>query len=259
MVERFFNGSSSVSSTTVAEHSQGGCCITSDPIMLLSGPPSSGKTSLLFQYALNMAGHCQLPSQRYVVFICNCRRFETKPPFLSQGIDASSDILQRILIKYIDDYDDEGIKKYFASFHLLPHFPCAVIIDDFGDFFHDSNCQQRYSNSRGRDLAMIRILALCHSAITHANKTTTCQLLVSDTHLGDSPRHLFIYKRWISSIFTIQGEGDGSGSFLLEHSVHVTERVTRKRRARYSIALQYLILEEIINDVSSLRLKHSDN
>lgn len=72
-----------------------------------------------------MAASFQAPSQGYVVYICNRRRFETKPPFLSQ----------RIQIKYVDDYDDEGIKKYFAAFHLLHPFPRAVIIDDFGDFF----------------------------------------------------------------------------------------------------------------------------
>lgn len=194
-----------------------------------------------------MAASFQAPSQGYVVYICNRRRFETKPPFLSQGIDASSHIFQRIQIKYVDDYDDEGIKKYFAAFHLLHPFPRPVIIDDFGDFFLESKCQQRYNNSRGRDLALVRVLALCHSAIIHANKTAACQLLLSDTHHGESPR-LFIYKRWLSSIFTIQGEGDGSGSFLLKHSMHMAGNGIGKRSARYSIALQYLVLEGIIED-----------
>lgn len=33
--------------------------------------------------------------------------------------------------------DDEGIKKYFAAFHLHDTFPVAVVIDDFGDFFDE--------------------------------------------------------------------------------------------------------------------------
>lgn len=37
--------------------------------------------------------------------------------------------------RYLDD--DEGIKKYFAAFHLHEIFPAAVIVDDFGDFFHE--------------------------------------------------------------------------------------------------------------------------
>lgn len=35
--------------------------------------------------------------------------------------------------RYVDD--DEGIKKYFAAFHLHVTFPVAVVVDDFGDFF----------------------------------------------------------------------------------------------------------------------------
>lgn len=33
--------------------------------------------------------------------------------------------------------DDEGIKKYFAAFHLHDTFPAAVVVDDFGNFFDD--------------------------------------------------------------------------------------------------------------------------
>lgn len=33
--------------------------------------------------------------------------------------------------------DDEGIKKYFAAFHLYDTFPVAVVVDDFGDFFDE--------------------------------------------------------------------------------------------------------------------------
>ena len=33
--------------------------------------------------------------------------------------------------------DDEGIKNYFAAFHLHDTFPAAVVVDDFGDFFEE--------------------------------------------------------------------------------------------------------------------------
>lgn len=96
-------------------------------------------------------------------------------------------------LRYIDD--DEGIKKYFAAFHLHDTVPAAIVIDNFGDFFDeryfnllfyhqlpciscsdislspifiDSNCQERHRNPRGRDLAMVHTLALCHNAMTHA-------------------------------------------------------------------------------------------
>lgn len=33
--------------------------------------------------------------------------------------------------------NDEGIKKYFAAFHLHDNFPRTVVIDDFGDLFDE--------------------------------------------------------------------------------------------------------------------------
>nr|GME09165.1 putative P-loop containing nucleoside triphosphate hydrolase [Ipomoea batatas] len=231
MVERFFplpNPTDMSSCRSRSDH----------PIILLSGPPSSGKTSLLFQYALNSA----LEFNGAVVFICSRHKLDTKPPFLSQGIDPSSDIFQRIHIKYIDD--DEGIKRYFAAFHIHHVNPVSVIIDDFTDFFDERNCQQRYNNARGRDLAMVRTLALCRNAVDSAKESRPCQLLLSDTHQGDSPRWLYIYKRWVSSIYTIRG--DGFGSFLLTKSNYFgagkSDGITT---AKYSIALQYLVLEGI--------------
>ncbi|XP_061346961.1 uncharacterized protein LOC133292556 isoform X2 [Gastrolobium bilobum] len=210
-------------------------------LLLLSGPPSSGKTSLLFQFAFNVALHSN-SSNPNVLFICNRHRLDSKPPFLSQDIDPSSDIFQRIQMKYIND--DEDIRKYFAAFHLLDTFPAAVVIDDFGDFF-----DQKYSNPRGRDLAMVKSLALCHNAITYANqKGSFCKLLLSDTHThqGDSPRFHFIYKKWIHTTFTIKG--DVSGSFILKDRSYSRNDNTDRRikAAKYSIALQYLVFDGII-------------
>ncbi|KAG5526806.1 hypothetical protein RHGRI_032916 [Rhododendron griersonianum] len=194
----------------------------------------SGKTSLLFQFAFNSALESD-SIKGNVVFICNRSKLESKPPFLPQ-------------MKYVDN--DEGIKKYFAAFHRQDNFPRTVVIDDFGDLFDERKCQERYNNARGRDLAMVRTLALCHSAITHANEKGPCNLLLSDTHHGDSPRLLFIYKRWISSVYTIKG--DGSGSFLLKNNISSGSSLSdRTKTAKYSIALQYLVLEVITEDGES--------
>ncbi|PHT90433.1 hypothetical protein T459_05546 [Capsicum annuum] len=211
----------------------------SDSILLLSGPSSSGKTSLVFQFAINSA---TANGERNVVFICNRRKLEAKPPYLPQGIDPSSDVIRRIHMKYIDD--EEGIKKYFAAFHMHDPAPASVVIDDFADFFDQGNCQERYNNTRGRDLAMVGILALCRNAILYANEKGPCQLLLSDTHNGDCPRLLYLYKRWVSSIYTIKG--DGFGSYLIR-SLGVAKSA-RTKLAKYSIALQCLVYEGITED-----------
>ncbi|XP_045823788.1 uncharacterized protein LOC123916382 [Trifolium pratense] len=226
----------------------------SNLILLLSGPPTSGKTSLLFQFAFNVASSSSSlhsnSSYPTVVFICNRNRLDSKPPFLSQGIDPSSNVFQRIQMKYMND--DEDIRKYFAAFHLYDTLPDAVVIDDFGDFFDNKVCQQRYANSRGRDLAMIKSLALCHNAINYANQKGSCMLLLSDTHAhqGDSPRLHFIYKKWIHTTFTIK-EDDISGSFILKGKSHSRTDNTGTgsiKAAKYSIALQYLVFDGLVND-----------
>ncbi|KAI3796869.1 hypothetical protein L1987_39555 [Smallanthus sonchifolius] len=221
MVERFF----SINSPNTHD----------DSMILLSGPPSSGKTSLLFQFAFNSVASNE---DKSVVFICSRRKLDSKPPFLSKGIDPSHTVFDRIQIKYVED--EEGINKFFAAFHMHDTFPVLVIIDDFGDFFDERNCQQRYHSPRGRELAIVRTLALCRNAVNHANETGPCMLLFSDTHHGDTPKFLHIYKRWVNSIYAIKG--DGIGSYILRSN---GSEMVRTKAAKYSIALQYLVLEEI--------------
>ncbi|XP_078173578.1 tRNA dimethylallyltransferase isoform X2 [Carex rostrata] len=217
-----------------------------EPLILLTGSIGCGKTSLLFQFAINRA----LENSSEVVFICNKAKLENKPPFLSEAIDPSSDVFERIQIKYIEDYED--IKMYFAAFHLHEKFPSAVIIDDFGGFFNDRCCQQKYGNARGRDLAMARTLALCQDAVSHANEKLqphkSCTILLSDLQQGDTPRLLFIYKRWINCFFTVEGDGSGSYNLKKNNSISGSAMEERSRAAKYSIALQYLVLEEIIEE-----------
>ncbi|XP_064939477.1 uncharacterized protein LOC135649273 isoform X2 [Musa acuminata AAA Group] len=192
MLESFFS----------ARPRQGGAPEAVPPVTLLSGPPSCGKTSLLFQFAINRASE----TNGDVVFICNKRRLEYKPPFLSQDIDPAAELLERIQMK---------------------------------------SCQHKYGNARGRDLAMARTMALCQDAIAYANQKQQaqrlCNLLLADTHQGDSPRLLFIYKRWVQCILTIQG--DISGSFILKYSSISGNHLAKTRTAKYSIALQSLLLE----------------
>ncbi|KAG8503255.1 hypothetical protein CXB51_001228 [Gossypium anomalum] len=228
-----------------------------NPITLLSGPPSSWYFMGIVNCAV-VRPHCcsSLQSTQHHSAAMSILKWFSyvagegwKPNPLTlprhiYGIDPSCDIFKRIKMKYINDDDDEGIKKYFAAFHLKDTFPIAVVVDDFGDFFHERSCQERYGNPRGRDLAMVRTLSLCHNAIIFANKTGPCRLLLSDTHNGDSPRSLFIYKRWIRTIFTVKG--DDSGSFCLKYNKYSESGSSKgTKTAKYSVAFQYLLLEGI--------------
>lgn len=99
----FFMLSTTTTSGTSSSRTQG-----SEPIILLSGPANSGKTSLLFQYAFNSAKVASAAnvtdsqtqySSPQVVFICKRSKLQIKPPFLSQGIDPASRVFQLIHIK----------------------------------------------------------------------------------------------------------------------------------------------------------------
>ncbi|KAL5129689.1 hypothetical protein HKD37_12G032945 [Glycine soja] len=159
----------------------------------LQSTPSCGKTCLLFQFVFNVALH----SNNNVIFICYRLRLDSKPPFLSQGIDPSSHVFHRIQMKYVND--DQDIRKYFAAFHL---------------------------------------------------QKGSCKVLLSDTHTHqrDSPRFHFIYKKWIQTTFTIK-EGDVPGSFIVKDRSHSpTDHTTTIKAAKYSIALQYLVFDGIVED-----------
>eukprot|EP01018_Ginkgo_biloba_P025481 Gb_14484 [translate_table: standard] len=208
--------------------------------MLLSGPPHCGKTSLLLQFAYN----CARETSATVVFLCRRHSMEKNPPFLPQDIDPSSDIFEQIQMKYLED--DEGIRKYFAAFHMHQTFPRAVIIDDLCEFFEEGKCREKYGQARGRDVAMVRTLALCCDAINHANEkmpsTESCKLLISDTHVGDTPRLLYIYQRWLPYILTVKA--CDASTFVLKISISPDNK-KKGHYAKYTTSLQYLTLEEI--------------
>ncbi|KAK9108602.1 hypothetical protein Syun_024613 [Stephania yunnanensis] len=218
---------------------------TSDSIILLSGPRSCGKTSLLFQFALNSVLEMSSSGNGYVVFICSRSRLENNPPYLSQGVDPSSDVFERIHMKYVDD--DEGMKKYFAAFHLHEMSPKAVIVDDFGDFFDDSKCQEKYNSPRGRDLAMVRTLALCRDAIMHANeKLDSGTIFLSDLlRHENSGRRIPIIKAFFRSIRSIALGPHGMGT-ISEESISYENSSSLicswRDQARSSLLTCYLVI-----------------
>lgn len=203
---------------------------------LLSGPPRSGKTSLLLQFAYN----CAWSESTTAVFICKRQNVERKPPILSEDVDASSEVFERVHMKYVDGDDD--IRKYFAAFHLHDTIPRVVIIDDFFELFDDWKCKKLYGQLRGREIGIIRTLALCRDAIDHATKTcgAECKLLISDTHANQGPRLLYIYQRWLSTILTIEAL---DSRFMLKTYRNNGSSQDDKAYAQYTMAQQNLKLE----------------
>ncbi|KAI3917384.1 hypothetical protein MKW98_027303 [Papaver atlanticum] len=64
----------------------------------------------------------------------------------------------------VDENNDSAAAAddIFQKINMKGTFPRAVIIDDFAEFFDDTNCKKRYGgNYRGLDLAMVCTLALC--------------------------------------------------------------------------------------------------
>ncbi|KAL5541307.1 hypothetical protein UlMin_042529 [Ulmus minor] len=138
-------------------------------------PTNFGKISLLIQFTFNVSLEETHFSNRNAVFICN--------------------------------RNDEGIKKYFAAFHLHDTFPTVVVIDDFGDFF-----EEMYHF----------ITLLCQETVTMFNTLL-----------------LFKFTRFSAKV--------GSGSFIQKSNNNLGNGISKRNRtAKYSIARQYLFLEEIM-------------
>lgn len=75
--------------------------------------------------------------------------------------------------------------------------------------------------------------------------TSLCLIIDFLLQLYSSPYRKYNFFLLISSLLST--EGDGSGSFILKNNSDTT-RAERMRTAKYSIALQYLVLEGVTED-----------
>ncbi|KAI1287706.1 hypothetical protein HDE_09991 [Halotydeus destructor] len=98
--------------------------------LCLTGPKSSGKTSLLFQAALNILNE---NSEATVVLISPAKLDGIPCPVHHQpGVKAS--IGHRFFIHYI--YDVEELLKFVAKFHSSRSYPTAFLVDDLQTLLH---------------------------------------------------------------------------------------------------------------------------
>ncbi|KAL2614250.1 hypothetical protein R1flu_025942 [Riccia fluitans] len=202
---------------------------------MLSGPSCSGKTSLLLQLAYNIASE----AHHDVVFICRPRNFDSDYVYLAQDVDSSSEVFDRIHIKYV--HNEEDLRKYFSAFHMQTSLPTTVIIDDFLDFFQGWDGRHQGGQARSsRDLVVVKTLCLAYDAITYASEryktTAQCRLILSDSHHSDGPRLSYIFWRWIHQTFVIKAIHDFSAFTLALHDE--SERV--KAVAKYDLSQRYL-------------------
>mmetsp|Transcript_29822 Transcript_29822/g.65173 ORF Transcript_29822/g.65173 Transcript_29822/m.65173 type:complete len:238 (+) Transcript_29822:351-1064(+) len=167
---------------------------------MLSGPPRSGKTSLLFQLAYNIA-----VEGKRVLFICQRAKIELNPPLLPEGVSPSSDACERIDMRYLRN--DEELRLFMASFHLLPELPQAVIVDDFSEFF------TRYGGERRTlEKAMVKTLAFLYDATEHASERLVgekCKLVIAEQTSGASPRSMYLYQRWLPLVLLLSAVPEG--------------------------------------------------
>jgi len=99
--------------------------------VLLYGPPTIGKTSLLFQLAVTHASR-----GTSVVFVCNRSRLYASPPVLAVPLDSvTEEALSRIEFKYIES--DTALRQYLAA-GLVDPYPGVLIVDDFSLLLGDA-------------------------------------------------------------------------------------------------------------------------
>ncbi|XP_014662745.1 PREDICTED: uncharacterized protein LOC106805598 [Priapulus caudatus] len=149
---------------------------------MIYGEEKSGKTSLLFQYAVTCASHGQ-----NILFICK-EKLATMP-FPVHGMPAPQhELLKLVKIMYMSSAVD--LIQHLASIHKSPVSPAVLVIDDL-DFFARQFKTDTDSQSFSRLCA-----ALVDSGkfMAHRNKTR-CQVLVSASDLNkqqvDTARQFF--------------------------------------------------------------------
>ncbi|KAL3698495.1 hypothetical protein R1sor_012571 [Riccia sorocarpa] len=123
---------------------------------------NDGKTSLLLQLAYNIASELHID----VVFTCKPRNFDSEYIYIAQAGDYSSEVFDRIHIKYV--HNEEELRKYFAAFYMQASLPTTVVIDDFVVFFQSWDGRHQSGQARSScDLVVVRTLCLAHDAITY--------------------------------------------------------------------------------------------
>ncbi|GMH42859.1 hypothetical protein BSKO_10778 [Bryopsis sp. KO-2023] len=173
---------------------------------LVVGPQQSGRTSILFHYAVAIAG-----TGRKVLFICMKDAMESAPPTMPSGITTESPQLANIMMRYMKTSKD--IRKYASCFHLLDDRPSVIIIDNLSAFVEATLSPSGYilHDEKIKDIA--KTLAWLWEAVESSGNSI--QLVVSDFYSGDQILERYVYFRWLPLIFTLTGQQAGGPTDFL--------------------------------------------
>lgn len=166
------------------------------PRCLLLGPQRSGKTSLLFQYAFQLA--C---SGQEVVFMCDRAQLDQAPPLLPFGASQQHAAFSRIHFKYVSDLHQ--LRKYGACLHLLQQPPAAIIVDDVAHLL----ANMRLPDKRARDTEVTRALAYLADGLDQLREQRglSVLLLACDTCSEEGPHNLYLLQRWFPLMLQVTG------------------------------------------------------
>ncbi|KAJ9437156.1 hypothetical protein DIPPA_25417 [Diplonema papillatum] len=156
--------------------------------VLLSGEPGCGKTTLLFQYSLNIAAKAGLR----VVLLSSKEKLMQNPPVPEFGMHRTKEsILQRIDIRYVSTGAE--IISFVARIHEQPpaRRPTVILIDDFSSWF------------RGDKSEIVRALCLLTHTVKWLGGSAGDAPIKPHFVIADTPQlgaSTLGYERWVSIV-----------------------------------------------------------
>lgn len=179
--------------------------------MLLTGNRASGKTTLAFAYACDIATTGGNP-----LYICNKQKIERQPPskVKSSSSSASSpsmEIFSRISMKYISSVKE--LKMLMAGLHLFDPKPAAVIIEDLSSILDPLDSISK-RDAQFLDLCLVVGSFISDAISSFRTQGSTVPLLITDS----CNEHAFFHvmsRVTPSTFFLTSSNTDGSSINLV--------------------------------------------
>ena len=204
------------------------------PRCAVCGPPRSGKTSLLFHYALRVA-----EAGETVLFVAARDKITRQPPLLPAGVSIEDARLERIKMKYLATRRD--LLTVLSGIHMLEEAPGAIVIDDLHAYLGEGG------GGEGGRKALVQLLGYLHEAsefLSSKAERGACKVVLSYLRGGEAMQTFFTIQRWIPLIYRVEPDG---GCYRLE--VHANDET--KEHLIAGAQVQYLIGDESLEVVQA--------